>query len=120
VTLTNRNAVVAHLGRACDLLGEAHAAAGETEGDRVDLTGSVRDAIYGLNTAIDALAHLVIEGEEPSLGLATTRQLLEELAARFELLGETHEEADALGAVRACLDWLPERVLAYRTVDDLA
>ena len=59
--------------------------------------------------------------DEPLLGLATTRQLLEEIKARGEVsatIGEYPEEmgAMAIGAGRL-LDELPGSMLDYRTVD---
>lgn len=54
---------------------------------------------------------------EPNLGCATTRELLSECAVRFEIQGETPEEKRALDALDLMLAELPDRVLAYRTVD---
>ena len=59
---------------------------------------------------------------EPLLGLATTRQLLEEIQARGEVsatIGEYPELANdmAMGAARL-LDDLPGSMLNYRTVDE--
>lgn len=61
MTLTNPTAVLHHLRAAREKLSFAHAAAGETEGDQSDLNGPVRDAIYGINTTIDALYELIEE-----------------------------------------------------------
>lgn len=57
----------------------------------------------------------VMHVTEPSLGLATTRELLEELAARFRAHG-----VSALGYVEHLLSpesGLTEEQMAYRTVD---
>lgn len=53
---------------------------------------------------------------EPSLGLATTKQLLEELEARF---GSSEEPTLRFmsGQLQAWIAHLPESVLSYRTVD---
>jgi hypothetical protein len=57
--------------------------------------------------------------DEPLLGLATTRQLLEELAARGRCedhYGNLGMEMEA-GALRL-IEELPGSMLDYRTVDD--
>lgn len=51
------------------------------------------------------------QGLEANLGLATTQQMLEELAARFR------ELPNALGSVGWLLEGLSEKHLNYRTVD---
>lgn len=60
--------------------------------------------------------------EEPLLGLATTKQLLEELICRMEITADgTFEElvnAMVCGSLcRTALDKLSPTILAYRTVD---
>jgi hypothetical protein len=57
-------------------------------------------------------AEYVRPGEAP-LGLATTRQMLEELAARFEI--STPDEM-ARRSVERLLERLPDEDLDYRTV----
>lgn len=55
----------------------------------------------------------------PMLGLATTRELLEEIRARGECEPRYEEEGHALaiGAARL-LDELPGSMLSYRTADE--
>lgn len=56
--------------------------------------------------------------DEPRLGLATTRQLLEELKARGETEDRYLEEGNAIAIGAAnLLDSLPGSMLDYRTVD---
>lgn len=52
--------------------------------------------------------------EEPLLGLATTRQLLEELEVRFEI---PTRDPVTMQTIRRLLQQLPDDVLDYRTVD---
>lgn len=53
----------------------------------------------------------------PLLGLATTRQLLDELRARGDCEHQYMAEGAALAiTVRGLLMWLPPMMLAYRTV----
>lgn len=59
MALENPNAIIYHLRRAVGELSLAHGVAGETEGNRTNLSGPVRDAIYGLNTTVDALVVLI-------------------------------------------------------------
>lgn len=55
--------------------------------------------------------------EQPLLGLATTRQLLDEIRVRGEL-AEYPEEGNAMAIGAANLiDTLPGSMLDYRTVD---
>lgn len=56
--------------------------------------------------------------DRPLLGLATTRELLQEIQARGETEPRYREEGDmlAIGAA-AILDRLPGSMLDYRTVD---
>lgn len=62
---------------------------------------------------------------QPSLGLAYTRQLLEELRARGEMESGTSTEEDVAaatklyGTVQALLDTLPVGILQYRTADEV-
>jgi len=53
--------VIHHLRGAIERLSAAHLAAGEIEDGRRDLSGPVRDAIFGLNTATEALTALIEE-----------------------------------------------------------
>lgn len=60
----------------------------------------------------------MLECQEPHLGLATTRQLLEEIEAR----GRTEDHYGILGmemsvGARNLIDELPGSMLDYRTVD---
>lgn len=59
-----------------------------------------------------------VVGDKPLLGLATTRQLLQEIKARGELEPRYEEEGNmlAIGAANL-LDTLPGSMLDYRTVD---
>lgn len=60
-----------------------------------------------------------VEVPRANLGLATTREMLEELIARGEMLGRKDEFAvDMVREARLGLDALPERILAYRTADE--
>lgn len=60
---------------------------------------------------------------EPLLGLATTKELLEEIKCRGEMAaysvggGYDEEREMAIGAAKL-IDTLPGSVLEYRTVDD--
>ena len=58
------------------------------------------------------------ELNEPRLGLATTRQLLEEVAVRLEIGGTSQIERSSAATLRGMLDVLPVDCLAYRTVDN--
>lgn len=49
--------VIADLQRAIDALSDAHLHAAEEDG----LSGAVRDMIYGLNSAVEALQTFVVE-----------------------------------------------------------
>ena len=56
--------------------------------------------------------------DQPLLGLATTRELLEEIQAR----GECEHEREIIGVMMAgaagwMLKTLPDEMLSYRTVD---
>ncbi len=54
----------------------------------------------------------------PSLGLATTKELLDELAARLETQPVVqNSQLVLLRSVTDALEWLPANMLAYRTVD---
>jgi hypothetical protein len=56
--------------------------------------------------------------EQPSLGLATTKQLLDELHTRLALdLRDLTPQADAVARVRIELQQQHPSALAYRTVD---
>jgi hypothetical protein len=56
--------------------------------------------------------------EGPNLGLATTRQLLEELKVRGEREPHYRQEGDAMAIGAAnLLSQLPGSMLDYRTVD---
>lgn len=59
--------------------------------------------------------------DEPRLGLATTRELLEELKARGEVSATIGEYPDEMGGMAigaaTLLDNLPGSMLDYRTVD---
>lgn len=44
---------------ACAALNRAHGAASESDGERTGLTGPVRDVIFGINTAVAALASMI-------------------------------------------------------------
>ena len=59
--------------------------------------------------------------DEPNLGLATTRQLLEELQSRATvsmIIGEYPEEMNSVVLITENLiDTLPRPMLDYRTVD---
>jgi hypothetical protein len=59
--LTHPSNVVHHLREASEQLSSAHLMAGESEGDRTNLIGPVRDAIFGLNTAVEALVAMIEE-----------------------------------------------------------
>lgn len=64
-------------------------------------------------------ARVVVEMIRANLGMATTREMLEELVARGEMLGRKDEFAvDMVRAARQGLDALPEHILAYRTADE--
>jgi hypothetical protein len=58
---------------------------------------------------------------EPKLGCATTKELLEEIATRFEInqfIGEAEASAELLRLrIRHSLEDLPEELLNYRTAD---
>lgn len=54
--------VLSHLQSAVASLSSAHHAAGEDEDGQSGLNGSVRDLIYGLNTAVESLIQMVDEG----------------------------------------------------------
>lgn len=60
--LDNPAIVIGKLQEAGRSLSAAHAAASETEGHRDNLTGPVRDAIFGINTTVDALVQMIDEG----------------------------------------------------------
>lgn len=49
------------LREAGESLSAAHREAGEEEDGRTDLNGPMRDAIFGLNTAVDALRQIIDE-----------------------------------------------------------
>lgn len=59
--------------------------------------------------------------DEPRLGLATTRELLEELKARGEVSATIGDYPEATGGMAigaaTLLDNLPGSILDYRTVD---
>lgn len=55
--------------------------------------------------------------EEPLLGLATTKELLEELAVRMEITQNTLAGKKIGELCRDALDNLSDSVLNYRTVD---
>jgi hypothetical protein len=57
--------------------------------------------------------------DKPLLGLATTRELLQEIRARGETESRYEEEGNmlAIGAA-SILDRLPGSMLDYRTVDE--
>lgn len=60
-----------------------------------------------------------VEVPRANLGLATTREMLEELVARGEMLGRKDEFAVGMvWQARQGLDALPEHILAYRTADE--
>lgn len=61
-TLTEPRLVVEYLRSAGVSLSCAHAAASEQEDGRTDLNGPVRDLIFGVNTALDALVQMIKEG----------------------------------------------------------
>lgn len=61
-TLESPEYVVSKLREAGQSLSLAHQRAGESEGDRRDLNGAVREAIFGINSTIDALASMIEEG----------------------------------------------------------
>lgn len=56
-----------------------------------------------------------VRPESPNLGMATTRQLLAELAARFEIHGSA--TSVTASGMHELLGTLPMAVLDYRTVD---
>ena len=64
---------------------------------------------------------MTYEYDQPRLGLATTKELLEELMARGEVsatIGEYPEEMGDMSIGAAYLiDTLPKSMLDYRTVD---
>jgi hypothetical protein len=61
--------------------------------------------------------------EEPNLGLATTRELLQEIQVRAEVsmaVGEYPEEMNSVVLITEnLLDSLPKLMLDYRTVDNV-
>jgi hypothetical protein len=60
------------------------------------------------------------ESDQPLLGLATTRQLLEELQARGDVDSVVHQmlgSAYMTSIAKKLLHTLPEELLDYRTVD---
>ena len=59
--LTSPSNVVQHLREASEQLASAHLMAGESDGNQTNLTGPVRDAIFGLNTAVEALVEMIEE-----------------------------------------------------------
>jgi hypothetical protein len=61
----------------------------------------------------DRLRELTEAANQPNLGRATTRQLLEELKARFQV----NHLKNAEDAAQWLLDGLNETNLRYRTVD---
>lgn len=71
-----------------------------------------------LQSALRAL-HQVIEDadDEPLLGLATTHQLLDELAVRMEISQNSDKGRDLGSLCREAILHLAESVLEYRTVD---
>lgn len=64
------------------------------------------------------MASEIPASDEPRLGLATTRQLLEELKARgLAEIRYAREGSDMAIDAISLLENMPEAVLAYRTVD---
>ncbi len=61
MNLTHPTEVVKHLRNASEQLSSAHLIAGESEGAQTNLTGYVRDMIFGLNTAVEALLEMIEE-----------------------------------------------------------
>ena len=61
MNLTSPTNVVQHLREASEQLSSAHLMAGESQGDQTNLIGPVRDAIFGLNTAVEALIAMIEE-----------------------------------------------------------
>jgi hypothetical protein len=68
-----------------------------------------------------SMSDMDYQGDQPLLGLATTRQLLEEIEARGECECFYEQEGSdmAIGAANL-LDSLPGSMLNYRTVDEPA
>ena len=98
--------------------------------DRSDpLTGWGNEALEDLHVALlDAVdqvrrvVHLQRAAEGPQLGLASTRQLLEEIKARGEMEHYNNSGYGQLGADMASgaanlIEMLPGSMLEYRTVD---
>lgn len=91
------------------------------------VTSILRSALSALESAGVDVGILVVPDppKDPSLGLATTEQLLHELRARGDVdtltleddIGKRRGEVMA-GAAQALLNTLPPEVLAYRTVDE--
>jgi hypothetical protein len=55
--------------------------------------------------------------EEPLLGLATTRELLDELAVRMEVTQNSIKGRDLGRLCREAIENLAPGILAYRTID---
>lgn len=56
--------------------------------------------------------------DEPLLGLATTRQLLEEVATRMEITQNSTNGREIARLCRGAIENLAKSILDYRTVDN--
>lgn len=85
-----------------------------------ELTATEREFLDAVAHALTVAARTSAWGpiDGPYLGLATTRELLEELKARGETEDRYREEGDAVAIGAAnLLDTLPGSMLEYRTVE---
>jgi hypothetical protein len=78
--------------------------------ERHDLCGTCGEAFEGPEAA---KVHVYQEHRGPNLGLASTEQMLRELACRFEVANLEMSEATVLDLI----DGLSPESLAYKTVD---